>query len=180
MSNTNSTSKVSKSQKETVVAKLKKVKHIEFYVAGLAIALMLIVYFSASLFSGSTSSGNTNTTPKQSFADYQDRIEQNLKSVVGSMKGVGKTEVAIAWESSIELVLAYITINNGGNLSSTPQLVTENGTTKPLVIKEIYPDVIGVALTIQGGDDARVRLAVIDTVCVLLSVSSSKVVVQSM
>jgi stage III sporulation protein AG len=170
----------SKKPKLNIINRLKGVKHIEFYIAGIAIGLMLFVYFGATIFGGQADTPNNNSPPDVSFGDYQRRIEYNAKTVVSSMRGVGRTEIAIAWESSVELVIAYITINNGGNTSLTPQLVTENGTTKPIVVKEIYPQVLGVAISCEGGNDARVRLAVIDTVSILLNVSQTKVIVQGM
>lgn len=168
-----------KEKKPSVFSNLKKIKHIEFYVAGIAIALMLLVYFSATIFKSSSTNSSGNSPPEMSYADYQRRVEANLTKVVSTMKGVGDTHVAIAWESSVELVIAYITVNNGGSLSSTPQLVTENGVTKPLVIKEVYPTIIGVALTVEGADDTRVRLNILDTVSVLLHIPYEKIVIQA-
>ncbi|MDR3022313.1 MAG: hypothetical protein LBU60_06555 [Clostridiales bacterium] len=167
--------------KNSITAKLKQIKHIEFYIAGIAVGVMLLIYFSANLFGqAGASSPGPPTPPSASFADYHQRTESNLQRVVSSMKGVGKAEVAINWESSIELVIAYITVNNNGTISSTPQLVTENGVTKPIVLHEIYPKALGVVIVAQGGNDARVRLNIIEMTSVLLSISQDKVVVQSM
>jgi stage III sporulation protein AG len=167
--------------KNGLVKRLKSVKHIEFYVAGIAIGLMLLIYFSASLFSGqANANGTVPSQPDITFGDYQRRTESSVQRVVSSMRGVGKVEVAINWESSIELVIAYITINNNGNISSTPQLVTENGVTRPIVIKEIYPQALGVAMAVQGAEDMRVKLAVLDTVSIFLNIPQDKIVVQAM
>ncbi|MCL2599196.1 MAG: hypothetical protein FWD76_04735 [Firmicutes bacterium] len=167
-----------KGQFGQVVTKLKKVKHIEFYVAGVAIALMLLIYFSTSIFGGVGSKSVDKPTMQapMTYDEYIIKKEAQVGRMIGQIKGVGESDVAINFESSVEYVLAVIVSETGSGKTETPILVTENGVTKPIILKEIYPKALGVFVVCQGANNAAVRTAILDGVSAMLDIAKDKIV----
>ena len=54
-------------------------------------------------------------------------------------------------------------------------LINQSGTTTPLIVKEILPDVKGVIVIAEGADDIKVRLNLVNAVCTALAVDADKV-----
>jgi len=167
-----------KSILSNIYTRLKKIKHIEFYIAGIAIAIMLLIYFSANIFGGTKT--NADESQNITYDNYIVQQENKVTSMVRQMKGVGKADVAIRFESSIEYILAVITTESSNGTSTTPILVTENGVTKPIIVQEIYPKAKGVVVVCEGAKDAKVKLQVIDAVSIMLDLVKEKIVVTPM
>lgn len=163
------------------ITRLKKIKHIEFYIAGIAIGLMLLIYFSASIFGSGATVGSSSSTEKQvTYDQYIVEREQKITTMVRQMKGVGNADVAIHFESSIEYIFAVMSTENSNGKTETPMLVTENGVTKPIIVKEIYPKALGVVIVCEGANNSTVRIAVIDAVSIMLNLTKEKIVVTTM
>ncbi len=172
--------------------KLKKIKHIEVYaLIILVIAILAILFWPAgsknSTQSTSVSSGNITTT-----LEYAKMLESRLNSVLSQISGAGDTSCMITLDGEIERVLAYAddqknsstenTTSNGStnktetsNESREPIIITVNGKSEPLVIKEIMPNVKGVVVVASGADNIKVKLDILKAVQALLKVDSSAV-----
>lgn len=158
-----------------IIAKLKSIKHIEVILAVLAVGVMLVIYFTT--FAGGKEEKTQTTDGK---TDYCAAMQVELAEAIASIRGAGKTKVLINWESSVEAVIAYVSSVNGNSSSSSPQLVTGSGGTKPIVLKEIYPKALGVVIICEGGDNVQVKLDIINAVCVLLDITPDKINVLKM
>ena len=166
-----------------IFARLKKVKHIELYIAGIAVAVMLIIYFGSQPFSGSPSSSASSKpgqTAPAAKEDYCARIERELTETLSRMDGAGETKVVVNWESSVEAVIAYITNASQNGTSASPQIVSGGGSQSPIVLKEIYPKAVGVVVMTQGGTDVKVKLDIINAVSVLLDIKPDRIQVLTM
>jgi len=174
--------KKKESKAKSIFTKLKSVKHIEWIVAGVAIVVMLGIYLTS--FLPGRSAGASNNQPPPAFGletgDYRKETEQQLARVLSQIDGVGRLELMINWESSVELVIAYITNESGGSSSSTPAIITSGGGSRPIVLREIKPRALGVIIVCQGGGDTRTRLNIIAAVTVFLDISPDKVSVFAM
>lgn len=171
-------------------AKLKKVKHIEVYaVIFLAIVVMAIWLF--------PSGGSKQTSIEQSFsttttAEYAKSLENRLNSVLSAIDGAGSVQCMITLDGEIERVLAYSndeknsstqnTTSNGttnktetSTLNKEPILITVNGSSEPLVLYEIMPDIKGIVVVASGANDVRVKLDILKAVQALLNVQSSQI-----
>ena len=171
-------------------AKLKKVKHIEVYaVIFLAIVVMAIWLF--------PSGGSKQTSIEQSFsttttAEYAKSLENRLNSVLSAIDGAGSVQCMITLDGGIERVLAYsndeknsstqnTTSNGTTNKTETstsnkePILITVNGSSEPLVLYEIMPDIKGIVVVASGANDVRVKLDILKAVQALLNVQSSQI-----
>lgn len=158
-----------------IIAKIKSVKHIEVILAVVAVVVMLIIYVST-LAGGKEKKTNAVDKPN----DYCAAMQADLTDVIASVHGAGKTKVLINWESGVEAVIAYVTSVNGNSSTSAPQLITEGGVTKPIVLKEIYPKALGVLIICEGGDNVAVKIEILNAVCVLLDITPDKIQVLKM
>jgi len=164
-----------------IVSKLKRMRHKEFIIAGIAVLVMLILYFSTC---SSSFLGGANTSPEEHVPNDTEcrlrRIERQLTEAVVRVNGVSNAIVIINWESTMELVIAHITQENQNSSSQTPILTQGGGHSRPIIIQEIYPKVIGVLIVADGVQDARVRVDIINAVVTLLNVRPAQVAILSM
>ena len=151
-------------------ARLKELKHKEIIIAVIAVAVMLIIYFSS--FGGSRKPQQTEVEA----TDYCALIKREITSAVSKMDGVGSTEVVINWSSSVEVVTDRNVTVNGNSTSS--QVVQSSGS--PVVVKEVYPKAVGVLVVCEGGSNAKIKIDIIMAISTLLDVSPEKVLVFEM
>lgn len=160
--------------KSNFIAKLKSIKHIEIILALVAVAVMLVIYVS------SFAAKKDVKTAEADEKDYCAEMQTALEETIACIRGAGKTKVLISWESGIEAVTAHIANANGNSMSSSSQLVTDSGVTKPSLLKEIYPKALGVVIVCEGGDNVKVKIDIINAVCVLLDITPDKINVLTM
>jgi stage III sporulation protein AG len=159
--------------------RLKSIKNIELIVAGILCAAILLIYFSSfdQKTSGKVSVGSQN------FAEYVGGIETNLSQILAQIKGAGRVDVMITFESGVEQVYAYSVdtqtnkTNDGAKETSIVvdknTIVVTNG--QPVIIKEIMPLIKGVLVVAEGADNAAVRLQLLKAVQALLDVRPANV-----
>ena len=160
-------------------AKLRSKKHFETIIAIVAVVVMLVLYFSVK--SGSSKSAQKATSVQTTVAsDYCEKTEQKLIAALESMSGVGKVKTVISWESGVEKVIAYATNSAGNTITTTPTVIQTQGSSGPIVLKELYPKALGVIIICQGGNNVAVKLDVMQAVSVLLDISQNKINVYPM
>lgn len=158
-------------------AGIKAKKHLEIVIAVVAVAVMLLLYFTSRAAKPKTASAEKQTTATE---DYCAKTERQLCDALAAMKGVGKVKAVIGWESSVEKIIAYATSTSGSNTTTTPTLVQSQGSSAPIVLKELYPKAIGVLIICQGGNNVAVKLEVMNAVSAMLDISQAKVNVCAM
>ena len=99
-----------------------------------------------------------------------------MLEAVKKLSGDKNAKVIVNWETSVEAVIAYAT-STGQNSSSSQPTIVQNG--NPVVLKEIYPKALGVAILISGGDNVKLRLDITGMVSTLLDISPEKIAVYS-
>lgn len=172
------------------LAKLKKVKHIEIYAVLLLAILVLIIWFYPT---GEQKEIQDNVLSSTTTADeYALGLENRLVKVLSSIAGAGDVTCMITLDGQVELVLAYSndekisstqnttssgTINSTetSNINKEPILINVNGSSEPLVLYEIMPDIKGVVVVASGANDVKVRLDILKAVQALLNVNSSQI-----
>lgn len=164
-----------KEKKESIFSKIKKVKHIEIIIAVIAVAVMLIIYFAG--FGGSGGKTNESAAEVEFYSDYCQRMQAELTELVAKMEGAGESKVLINWESSVELILAETQNNSSNSSSNSPVIITNSGSSQPVVTKEIYPKALGAVVVCQGGADAKLKVNIIMSVSVLLELEPEKILV---
>lgn len=152
-----------------------------FLVLGLAGILLIGL---SSLLEGDSQGEPHNETTYDVNAQtekYKESIEKELSEMLSEISGVGKVRVMVTIESTTEYVYAeeLSKDNSGENVSYKNQyVILENSGEKEALVKKIIkPEICGVAVACEGGDDLKVSERIIKTVSAVLDISSTKICV---
>lgn len=140
-------------------------------VLGVVLILLSEMDFSAPEAEESVQSGD--------YAQYVSTLNDELTNVISSIDGVGECKVMITLKNTKESVYAEnneTSSSDSSNSENNEYVIynSENGDS-PLLLKEEMPQVAGVAVVCSGGDSEAVREKIIDCVCALFSIPSSRV-----
>lgn len=176
-------------------------KHVANIIVVMAVLVIALIAYS-DFFIKSSDSKNIMKSPlddvyvnsAQVELTEEDVLESKLKTILENMRGVGQVEVMITLEMGSEIIPAsnivqsYDTTeendSNGGvrvmtSQSSTQNIVISNnnsGTSqKPIVLKEIKPQINGVIVVAEGADDIEVKAKLYEAVKTVLQVPGHKV-----
>lgn len=122
----------------------------------------------------------------------EELVENRLKRILEEIKGTGTVEVMITFEMGSEIVPALNTVeskdtteekdSNGGTRTLSSESITtntvvsnENGGSKPMVIKEIKPQVKGVIVVAEGAEDIQVKVQLYEAVKTVLQIPGHRV-----
>jgi stage III sporulation protein AG len=140
---------------------------------------------------------DTNTTSYDTNT-YISEMENELENILKKVSGIGEVEVMITPKASSEQVPLKdnssteesVNEEDGEGGSRTNGSVTredstvfytdENGNSTPYIIQELEPEVEGVVVIAEGGDNVNVIMDIIETVEVLFNVPAHKVKVMKM
>ena len=154
---------------------------------GLAGLLLLCI---TSLPGFRSAEGNKNPASESirvDLTEYERQLEERLCAILGSIAGAGETRVMLTLECGSEPICATqgdtdqkSSYSEGGSeeafRASKEYVVIGTGSgAQGLVLKMLEPQVRGVAVTCQGGDDLMVRQAIVEAVTAVLGVGSNKV-----
>lgn len=167
-------------KKISIIAnKLKKDKKALFIITVGLIGMILI------LFSGESKELNTVNNNHQEGTAYDLKaVKQELTQLIENINGAGKTIVMITYRSDEETVFATDSediIRNDETKNKKEYVIVKNNSNESgIPIKIIYPEVQGVAVICEGGDNQVVKEKIYSLVCALFSISSNSVSVASM
>lgn len=105
--------------------------------------------------------------------DWQTKMEERLVEVLEQVQGVGKVEVFLTCEGTQEKVVEK-------DETETVYERDSRGNQTPYVSAEIYPQVTGILVVAQGGDDPVVIQNIQEAVQVLFQVEAHKIKVMKM
>lgn len=119
-----------------------------------------------------------------SYSDYVNELDEKLCALISSMDGVGSCRVMITLRNTTESVFAKNTENSysESSASQNDEYVIydgENGDS-PLLLKEKFPEIEGVAVVCSGGDNVIVREKVISCVSALFNIPSNRISVSKL
>lgn len=174
-------------------------KHVANIIVVLAIAIIALIFSNDFLVKDSSSKHNVRETVGDTFVQEdkvfkteEEIVEARLKEILEKIKGSGDVEVMVTFEMGPEIIPASNVVetrdtteekdSNGGIRTVTSENLTENVVTtndtsgnKPLVIKEIKPQVRGVIVVAEGASDVEVKMQLYDAVKTVLQVSGNRV-----
>lgn len=153
----------------------KKIRYVIVFVLVGAILILFLINKTTNSKTGAQTSYNYNTVE-----GYVAGLENKLVNTLSKIEGAGDVSVVITVESGMETVLASkITVNetsNGKETVETPILV--NG--KTVVIKELYPKIIGVLIVAKGAGNIAVMRKLQQAAVSLLDVNVNRIEILSM
>lgn len=118
--------------------------------------------------------------------EYIESLERRVSNMVSDIKGAGSSSVVINIISTTESVYVKENKKSSDSSSDTNKTETEDsvltmkdssGNEYALVTKQILPQIGGVTVVCDGGDDPSVKAAVIYAVCTVLNIGANKVCV---
>ena len=125
---------------------------------------------------------------------YEEQLEERLESVLCQMEGVGRVEVMITMEASAREVIEKDASTEQSYNSESTEAYSDSSVKKdestvyadteegsiPYVVQEIYPQVEGVLVVAEGGDNSSVILAITDAIQALFGVDVHKIKIVKM
>lgn len=175
-------------------------------VVGVCIGVLLLLSFPGVFGGGEKKEENVGTITGSSkksesidnYQEYTDKLENRLKQILSEVSNIGKTEVMITLKSSKELVTlkdqpyekeSTTEKDSAGGTrdsestkqqESTVYSTNGSGNSSPYVIKELEPEIEGVLVIAEGGDNKAVVSDIIESVSVLFDVPIHKIKVMNM
>ncbi|MDF2472419.1 MAG: hypothetical protein K0R21_201 [Anaerocolumna sp.] len=150
----------------------------------------------------STKNSSVSNTVRQENQDETDMyislMEERLEDILAKVKGIGAVDVMITLKGSKELIVlkdqpyTQESMNEsdgeGGNRvssgidkeDSTVTVDDGSGGSLPFIIQELEPEVAGIVVIAQGGDNPEIMTEIVDAVQVLFNVPAHKVKVMKM
>ena len=120
------------------------------------------------------------------------KIEKEVEELVKNIKGVNKAKVMITLKSSEERIVKedneVVVENDERETNKTGKESKKNNTVivdgengeQPYVVKELYPQVEGVAVCIKGNFDSEIKNNIISIIQALFDIESHKISVTEM
>jgi len=150
----------------------KKIKLV--LVAGVLLGMVLIMISNKS---SQAPTDDTNQTAKAENVTSNESLQERLKILLSKVKGVGEVEVFVTYSSTEEKVALKDKDSNG---SEQTVMKNSSGNTEPYIYKSIYPQIEGVIIVAQGGDNDGVRAAISDAIAAVLELPIHRVKILNM
>lgn len=155
------------------IRRMRTDRRTELLVYGGVALLVVVLYLFVSRAADGGTAANADGVQVLSAANAAD-TETRLQEVLSCIRGAGRVEVMITYETGREIVPAMTTsVNSNGSETSDgdkssssqqstestqPATVSQSGSNAPIVLKEIEPVVRGVIVVADGAADVTVRL----------------------
>lgn len=124
-------------------------------------------------------SESSNSNSFSGYSDYKNSLEKQLLGILSSIQGVGKCKVMITLEETQECVFAKnekTQNSQNENESENEYVIIDNsGNETPVLIKEYFPKVLGVAIVCEGADNSSVCEEITNSVTSLFDISSNRI-----
>ena len=142
----------------------------ELYVALALIAVLAFICFfgkRGGLFSFAVKKSDDGAD-SVSAESYCDKMSDEILSAVKMICGSDNCKVIINWEEGEQDILAYVVKTDKNGETKTPQLVTVNGVSSPLVIGKTQPKALSLAIVCPKSTSTTQKLDIKYLVSTLL------------
>lgn len=157
-----------------IVEKIKRaiatLKGKELYVALVLIAVLAFICFfdkGNGLFSFARKKSNDNATVAATES-YCEKMSNEILSAVKMICGSDNCKVIINWDEGEQDILAYVVKTDKNGETKTPQLVTVNGVSSPLVVGKTQPKAKSLAIVCPKSTSTTKKLDIKYLVSTLL------------
>lgn len=161
-------------QRKTIIDKIKSNKKIQTIIIAVLSVVLVIIFIS------SFKKTETASVEESQISDYVLSLENRLESALTKVEGAGNVSVVITIESGMETVLATEkTVKQiGSTVETTESPVIING--KPIVLKEMYPKIIGVMIVAEGANNISVLSRIQQATVSLLDININQIEILTM
>lgn len=149
------------------------------------IAVLMLSGFALMIFPlGEGTAERESTSDYAEVTSYTEKLEKRIREMCLSVDGVKEACVLVTLESGSEYVYAdNITEQKSADTShsyTSDYLIVEgNDGTSPVVVKEIYPKIRGVAVVCNGGDSPVLQKKLTELLSAALGISSGRIKISS-
>lgn len=146
----------------------------------------ILVVILAGIFLMALPEKNTQTPqPVQTAAASEPNLQQSLSTLLSKIEGAGKVEVLLTQAEGSETLYQTDEDRSSGETTmerrQTTVLVTNNTREETGLIRQINPPAYqGAVVLCQGGDNARIRLAIVEAVANATGLTTDKITVLKM
>lgn len=154
-------------------------KSLPVLIGTLCIGLLIVLFSNNSLTSRTDANEEASTKNAPSFSSNHALTidESRLEVILSQISGVGDADVLITYKSTAEDV-ALKDEDSEGN--ETTVMHNESSSAKPYISKKLYPQIEGVIIVAEGGDNAEMRSIIADAVSAVFEIPIHKVKVLKM
>ncbi len=157
-----------------ILSKLKTNK--KFQIIVIAVVILTIIF----TFTSSSTQQKSDDIVVDQISLYVTNLENRLSETLKTVEGAGNVSVVITVESGMETVLAMTTTTKqtagGTETIETPLIV--NG--KTVVVKEVYPKIVGVLIVAQGAKNIAVLNKIQQATTSLLNINPNQIEILTM
>ena len=159
-----------------LLEKIKTNKKIQY----LIIAVLSVLIIFCVLYGVASKNSEQPAAETDLITSYVSNLEDKLSKTLGKVSGAGEVSVVITVESGMETVLATKTVTtetaSGTEIEETPIII--NG--KTVIVKELYPKIIGVLIVAKGADNISVRSKIQQATVSLLNIELKQIEILTM
>lgn len=163
---------------------LTKEKLILILLAGLLIVFILLPTNNTVAASKKSNGENIQTSSEDKFdfaMNYITHLEEELESVLSKVEKVGNVDVMITLDDyGISDVKSDVKITEKTTEEKVVLIKSSNGETKPYVITQSVPQIMGVIVVAQGADDAKTTSEITKAVMAVLGIGANKIMILKM
>ena len=109
---------------------------------------------------------------------YERELVEKVENVCSSVKGAGEVRVALTLDGSYRAIYAQ-NLADGGSSKREYFLLGSGSSQKALLLGYSPPEILGVAIVCEGGENRAVRAEIISLVSALLDLPTNKIYVAS-
>jgi stage III sporulation protein AG len=110
---------------------------------------------------------------------YAEELEGRVRELCSRVRGVGEVSVLVSLKGGYRTVYAFDTQSSSSGYKSEIVLSGGGSDKNAIVCAYENPEIAGIGVVCDGGDDAYVRQQIISLVSAALDVSSNKIFVAS-
>lgn len=174
---------MSENKKISVFAFLKNAKNKDIIFACLLAVVVLVLFFSSSVFSNKKTLSNNEVQTKTqngfvSATEYCASVEHRLEKILMGISCIKQVDAMVMVDASPQISIyenIEETKNNNQTTIKKEGVVVENGNvSSPIIIVERVPNITGVLIVCQGLSPNK-KLEILNAVQVVLSIDASKI-----
>lgn len=158
-----------------------KKKHSGAVLAAIGIIVGIVMLLVGS-FGGIGKSENANATDDAGSVEldakaYEQELESKIRELCYGVKGVGRVSVMVSLKGGYKTVYAMDAQASSGGYRSEIVKVGSGSNQDGIITGYENPEISGVGIVCEGGDDARVRGEIVSLVSAALDISTNKIFV---
>lgn len=132
-----------------------------------------------------TGDKSQESTPVSVIKEETVDLEEKLCRILGKIQGCGKVEVLLTQAGGEQIIYQTdkTSSSNGENISTEVQTVIIGDGSRgqqALIQQQLAPKWLGAVVVCQGGNDPKVRLAIVDAVSKATGLTADKITVLKM